>query len=86
MHYSQQAARWLNAVVDPRQDEFLGFKQRTSMNDILKFADTMLAQYSIPQPLKSETLLRLKKVGLTEHGVKLLFYYKTEFMEASRSK
>jgi len=62
-----------------REDEFRAFAEMLSMRDIGDAAADIMRDNSIPVAMSSETIVRLRKVKLSESRKKLAFIYSTAF-------
>jgi len=84
LHYSPQAGKQRNRLVQDHEESFEVFRSAVTHQDVLKTAKHVLQRSPMPQRCIEQTISRLNNRELTESRKKLMFIYKRAF-EATRS-
>ena len=84
IHYSGQAGRARNEGIVGREDSFQAFRDTVSLDDLIATAVDVLRSTRVPDGIRDQTLLRLRRSQLTTSRKQLIFNYKIAF-ESMRS-
>lgn len=82
LHYSPQAGKQRNRLVQDHEESFEVFWDTATHQDVLSTAKHVLQRSPMPQRFVEQTISRLNNRELTESREQLMFIYKRAFQTA----